>query len=174
MVKFYKEDQYDINMNNEHYIAMELQTHDAVLHALAARKWKLYITTEKKGHFVTADRPVVINWNNPEEIPVMMRGSPGYGATDTEVLFPLTKDLLIIGSFEQEDGVVEANSYLVAGANSKIIHYSFGQVYAVKKAFPYFTPDMKFHHDKAFMERFEPFKKLKPEEKEKIDGAVKR
>ena len=168
MVKFFKEDDFKIHMNNEHYITLEMKTHDDVLHALAARKWKLYVTHETNGYFVTSDRPVVLTWNNPQEIPVMMRHSPGFGMTGTELLFPIIKDLLLIGSFEQEDAILPAEPLLVAAANAKMIAYSFGQVYAHKKTFPYCTPDMKFYHDKLFMDRHKPWRKKPPEQTELV------
>lgn len=155
MVKSFNGDEYTIKMNNEHYIALEMKTHDTVLKVLSERKWKLYTTTEEIGYFVTTDRPVVLTWNHPEKIPPMMRHSPGFGREDTEVLFPLTKEMLLLGSFEGEDGTEATNDILVAVLNTKMIQQSFGQVYAPKKTFPYLGPDRMPYHDRHFMERFE-------------------
>ena len=169
MVAFYKKDEYDIRLNNEHYIALETKTHDALLKVLAQRKWKLHVATEDKGCFVTTDRPVVITWNHPEEIPVMMRASPGFGMTDTEVLFPVTQHLLLLGTFEGEDGTVEAVPELVAVANLRTIEHSYGNVYTPKKVFPYVGPDRKCYHDRHFMERFDSL--LKEREKSEEEAA---
>lgn len=152
---FYEADQYDILMNNEHHLSLEFKGFEAVLPLLVARKWKLYTTTEHEGCFITTDRPVVITWNHPEDIPVMMRDSPGLGMADTEIQFPVTRDHLLIGAFEGEDGTVTATTQLVAGANLRMIQHAFQQVYSPKKVFPYIGPDLQFHHDRQFMERFE-------------------
>jgi len=159
MKEFYESDEYTISLNTEHHIAMELQSHDVVLRTLADRKWKLYITNEDKGFFVTTDRPVVLTWNHPEEMPVMMRDSPGFGMTETDLIFPLTKELLLVGSFEGEDAVLEAPAEFVAFANMRMIRYSHGQVYAAKRSFPYIGPDRRFYNDRHFMEQWEPYRK---------------
>jgi hypothetical protein len=155
MKAFYKKDEYDIKLNTEHHLALEFKGFEAVLPFLVGRKWKLYTTTEEEGLFITTDRPVVLTWNHPEQIPVMMRDSPGFGMQDTEVLFPLTRNTLLLGAFEGENGTVVASTPFVAGANIRMIHHAFEQVYSSKKVFPYLGPDLQFHHDRHFMERFQ-------------------
>lgn len=155
MKAFYKEDEYDISLNTEHHLAMEFKGFDTVLPYLVERKWKLYTTTEEQGLFITTDRPVVITWNHPEQIPVMMRHSPGFGMQDTEILFPLTRNILLLGAFEIENGTIAASTPFVAGANYRMIQYAFERVYSFKKVFPYISPDLQIYHDRDFMERFE-------------------
>ena len=159
MRAFYEKDEYDVRFNNEHHLALEFKGHDVVLRTLADHKWKLHITNEENGCFVTTDRPVVITWNHPEEVPVMMRGSPGFGMPDTEVLFPLTQNLLLLGTFEGEDAIVDAAPELVAVSNRRMIEHAFEQVYTPRKVFPYIGPDHQYCHDRHFMERFEEYRR---------------
>lgn len=159
MVKFYKEDEYDIAFKNEHHIGVEFKVHDSVLRALDARKWSLYITDDGNGCFVTADRPVMLTYNKPEEVPLLFRNSPGFGVPETEVLFPLTQHLALVGEFEGEDRVMTVPTEIVAMANSKMILGSFGQVYAPKKTIPYVGPDRKTYFDRNFMDRYSQYKK---------------
>lgn len=155
MKAFYEKDEYNIKLDTEHHVALEFKGFDAVLPFLVERKWKVYTTTEEQGLFITSDRPVVLTWNHPEQIPVMMRQSPGFGMQDTELLFPLTRDTLLLGAFEGENGCVAASTPFVATANLKTIQHAFEQVYSLRKVFPYVGPDLQFHHDQHFMERFE-------------------
>ena len=156
--EFYEKDEYDITFNTEHHIGIELKTHDVVLQALMARKWEMHaIEREDVGCFVTTDRPVVLTWNSPESIPLLYRESPGFGMPDTEVLFPITKNLVIIGSFEGKDGTVPATTLFVARANTKTIHHAFEQMYGPKKVIPYIGPDFKVYHDRNFFEKWERF-----------------
>jgi len=89
----------------------------------------------------------------------MYRHSPGFGMPDTEILFPLTQNAVLLGSFEGDEGTVVASAPFQAAVNSKMIALAFEQVYAPKKAFPYVGPNLQFHHDRHFMERYAPFKK---------------
>ena len=166
MKEFYENDEYDITLNTEHHIGIEFKAHDAVLKALMARKWEMHaIASEGVGCFVTTDRPVVLTWNSPEKIPPMYRESPGFGMPDTEVLFPITKNLIVIGSFEGKDGTVPATTSFVAGANTRMIHRAFEQMYGPKKVIPYIGPDLKFYHDRNFLDKWERFKRKTEEAK---------
>lgn len=167
--EFFDRGEYNIVLNNEHHIGLEFTGQDAVLQALGRRRWKLYISNDEIGCFITGDRPVVITWNKPNEIPVMMRRSPGFGMRETEVYFPLTKHLALLGTFEGEDIVEDAKIYTVALANLRIIEHAFNQVYAPKRSFPYIAPDIKFYHDRLFMERFKAFHDA--QQKEHPEGA---
>ena len=162
--EFYERDEYDVTLNREHHIGIEFKTHDVVLKALMARKWEMHaIASDNVGCFVTTDRPVVLTWQNPKKVPAMYRESPGFGMPDTEILFPITKNLIVIGSFEGKDGTVSATTPFVAGANTKMIRHAFEQMYGPKKAIPYIGPDLKFYHDRNFLDRWERFKR-KPDD----------
>src|SRR4029078_201778 len=153
---FHERGEYEIAVNQEWHIGLELKGFDVVLRTLVHRKWRLYATTEETGWFVTSDRPVVLTWNHPEKIPVMMRKSPGFGATDTEVYFPLSHKIALVGVFEDVgEGTYEASFELVAKANVRMILAAFEQVYTIKKTFPYIGPDRAAYYDQHFMERFE-------------------
>ncbi len=162
--EFYEKDEYDVTLNREHHIGIEFKSHDAVLKTLMARKWEMHaIAGDDVGCFVTTDRPVVLTWHNTEKVPTMFRESPGFGMPDTEVLFPITKNLIVIGSFEGKDGTVSATTPFVAGANTKMIHHAFEQMYGPKKVIPYIGPDLKFYHDRNFLDKWERFKR-KPDD----------
>lgn len=164
MKEFYEKDEYSITLNREHHIKNEFTAHNPVLHALMARKWELHaIESDNVGCYVTTDRPVVLTWNNPERVPALYRDAPGFGMPDTEVLFPITKNLIVIGSFEGKNGTVSAATPFVARANTTMIHHAFEQMYGPKKVIPYIGPDFRFYHDRNFLDRWEQFK-LKPDE----------
>jgi len=71
---------------------------------------------------------------------------------DTQVMFPLTKNALLLGELEGKDVTEEAVESLVAGANAKTIGHAFEQVYAAKRSFPYIGPGMTYRFDSNFME----------------------
>lgn len=162
--EFYEKDEYDVTLNREHHIGIEFKSHDVVLKVLMARKWEMHaIASDDVGCFVTTDRPVVLTWRNAEKVPITFRESPGFGMPDTEVLFPITKNLIVIGAFEGKDGTVSATTPFVAGANTKMIHHAFEQMYGPKKVIPYIGPDLKFYNDRNFLDKWERFKR-KPDD----------
>lgn len=73
---------------------------------------------------------------------------------DTEILFPLTRNILLLGAFEIDNGTIAVSTPFLASANFRMIQYAFEQVYSFKKVFPYISPDLQIHHDRDFMERF--------------------
>lgn len=152
--EYHARGEYDILLNRGYHIGLELQMHDPVLHALADRKWTLYTSDDATGCFVTTDRPVMLTYTKPMEVPLLYRNSPGFGMPETEVMFPLTQHMTLVGMFENGESVVKADTYIVAHANTKMIHGSYGQVYMPKQAVPHLGQDLKTYHDEKFMERY--------------------
>ena len=140
-------------VNREWHIALEFTGFDVVVRTLADRRWRLYVADDANGPFITCDRPIVLTWEKPEEIPERMRGSPGYGMRHTEVYFPITHKLAVVGVFDgPEERTETASAMFVAAANLRMIDHAFNQVYTIKRAFPYVGPPLAFYHDDRFME----------------------
>jgi hypothetical protein len=159
---FHERGEYDVNMNREWFIALELKMFESVLMTLVNRKWVLYVVDPTVGVFVTCDRPVALYNKEPEKMPKMIRDSPGFGMRGTQILFPLTAQLALVGDFEDvEDGTQEAKLPLVAMANLRMIERAMSQVYTIKRTFPYVGPPFRIYHDSRFMERFAAAKKEK-------------
>jgi hypothetical protein len=157
---FHQRGEYDILLNRGYHIGLELQMHDPVLRVLAARKWTLYNSNDATGCFVTTDRPVMLPYVNPMDVPPLYRSSPGFGMPDTEVMFPITQQMTLVGMFEGQESVVRASTHVVAHANTKMILGSYEQVYMPKRAVPYGSlgPEFKICHDDKFMERSDQFR----------------
>ena len=140
---FFKSGEYKIETPTENHIFHEFHGIDAVLPFLLNRTWSLITTADSAGPFVTCDRPVSIWWKHPEEIPAPFRHSPGFGMTDTIVLFPISSCMLMAGEFEDKDrvfpadGVLVANEELVAHMNSQIILFAVRWIYASDLSFSF-------------------------------------
>lgn len=125
-----------IEVPREHLIKIEQDGIAVILPLLNDRNWLLIKTTSDSGPFVTTDRPVILGWKKPNEIPPFYRNSPGYGLKETRVYFPISQSLALIGEFDGKSGVIEAPVELVAYLNSILMHYSYKQVFA---------PNMRFY-----------------------------
>lgn len=135
MKRFVEGQEYDITVKKEHQIHMELIGMQQITELLHMRNWTLVKAGEESGAFITSDKPVSLTWHNPDQVPPFM--SPGFGLRDTMVYFPISKDLALVGEFDRDDSVIEANKTLVAILNSIIIANSYTRVFAPKINFNY-------------------------------------
>ena len=132
---FVKRGEFDIPMARERHIALELSTFDKILPFLFERKWTLLRAHHDSGGFVTSDHPVCLMWTDPK-----MHGGfygPGFGLTKTAVLFPLTMELALVGTFEGYEGEMDAHVFNVAQCNATTIGFAERQIYAAGADFPY-------------------------------------
>ena len=131
MRDFVRDGNYRIDVPNEMYMKIEMTGLDAILPYLVARGWILVRASPDSGGFVTSDQPVCLIWSDPN------RGPIGYGLKDTEVIFPLTNRLAVMGAFDIENEATTAPDNYVAEINGLIIAYSRRQVYARDMNFSY-------------------------------------
>jgi hypothetical protein len=105
-----------------------MQLWPKILPILEARKWTLLIAPAGSAGFASSDRPVSLRWNDEA-----MNNGPygvGLGCADTSLMFPLSRDLAIIGSFERGGGTSEVGEYIVAAINFSIFRSAMRQLYA--------------------------------------------
>ena len=87
------------------------------------------------GEFITCDHPICLMWSDPK-----MRGNfygPGLGLPSTEILFPISTKLALIGAFEIKDAVLDISDMAVAGFNGAMVAYAQRHVYARDMQFSY-------------------------------------
>jgi hypothetical protein len=127
---FFESDSYKIATRRETHIRDELKMFEVVLPLLYARKWQLIIGNSPTHLFFTSDNPVVINWNEPDKVPLIYKSSPGFGRIDTTIGFPLTSNHFLIGRFDiDNDGYVEATDDIVATCNTFTIESVYEQIF---------------------------------------------
>lgn len=138
MRDFVHSDDYDIGADQTYQIGLELRSMDAILRALVSRQWSLFRAPQASGDFVTSDHPVCLLdiSDNPSSI-----YGVGFGMTQTAVLFPLSRRLMLLGRFEGVEEVREVGPLDVAQLNSQVIQFAERQVYAFDDAFRYARHD---------------------------------
>jgi hypothetical protein len=141
--EFFDRGEYDIIVPNESHIDLEFKGVDSVLPFLFNRGWTLVLASQGTGPFVTCDRPVSLTWQYPKKLSPSMKHHPGFGMKETEVLFPITQDMAIIGTFETEHKIISANKPLVASINSKIMAFAISQIYAPDLSFVFLGKNCK-------------------------------
>lgn len=133
--RFHESKEYDIAVEREHHIHMEFVGIDVILPYLDGRNWLLVRATEESGPFITTDNPVNLTWKEPGRISSFYRDSPGYGMENTQVYFPVSRNLALIGEFDGPVGTIDGNKELVSVLNSKILMFTYKQVYCPKISF---------------------------------------
>lgn len=141
--KFHDGKQYTIEIANIRNIELEMTGIDAVLPTLAARRWTVVRADEMSGYFISSDHPVSLVWTDPK-----LQGGfhpPGHGMRSTEIVFPVVKEMAIIGTFEDEERTVKANDRLVASINTRTFSYARKHIYSSKPAFKLLDREDRVH-----------------------------
>ncbi len=135
--EFLERRDYDISVSREYQIGLEFDTFDTVLATLARRNWCLLVYEGRHTGFITSDHPVCLQWSEPK----MQTGlyGPGFGLRGTEVLFPVSSSLALLGAFEIQEDVVRANDHTAALMNAAIASHSERQVYCRSLDFMYWS-----------------------------------
>ena len=116
----------------EFHVINELQFHDHYVRGYEQRKWQMLVASEGPGGFVTSDHPVCLRWCDGQD-----HGNPGIAVQGTEVIFPLSPQLVLRGRLDGEENVIDADADTVAGMNSVLISNIHNQVYAQDALFRY-------------------------------------
>ena len=132
---FFESKAYTIEVARERHIITEINQIEAILPYLYGRNWLLIKSTEESGPFITTDNPVNLTWNEPEKIPPLLRNSPGFGLKNTQVYFPLSRNIALQGEFEGKEGLIQGTKELVAVLNTKMLMFTYKQVYAPQIGF---------------------------------------
>ena len=135
MKEFYAERKFKIDLTNGYHIHAELKMLEPILPALSKRGWMILRSSKESGGFIYSDHPVNLMWSNPKN-----RNSPyapGFGMMNTQVLFPISNRLALMGAFKIKDQTLDINDDMVASINGAILSTCSRQVYA---------RDLHFHY----------------------------
>lgn len=132
MKRFHENKEYKIEVPQEQHIINEFKLIDDILPYIYNRNWILVRSNEDSGPFITSDNPVNLMWKRPENIPLIYRNSPGYGAKDAFLYFPISKNLALIGEFDGPKGIIDGTKEFVAILNTNLLIFVYKQLYAPK------------------------------------------
>jgi hypothetical protein len=129
----YKPEDYKAALPVAEHVLSEMDTFDHALPLLFERKWVLMKVPEDSSGFVTCDHPVCLTWSEPQN----MRRPLGLTTKCTEILFPISPELAVVGAFELDNGEADVNDEDIASANGTNILNAHRQVYAGREDFQY-------------------------------------
>jgi len=124
------EGSHTISMATGGHLQNELENAHDLYPFVVGRNWHFLIA--KAGQFITSDRPVVLNWANPQTAE-----PPGLALKGSRVLFPLAPTVAINGGLELSNQTIELDRGGVARINGRIIRQARRQIYARDDGFEY-------------------------------------
>lgn len=151
---FHESEQYKVTLAREYHIGTEFEMMDTVLQLLAQRLWTVYATDGSTGEFLTTNRPVTLTYIEPEKVPPLYRHSPGFGLTNTEVYFPLTRHAMLVGRFDRGGHAETAKESFIAAVNTHMMWHCHGKAFSRQPEFLYLNPrDLTIHRDGLLLEK---------------------
>ena len=126
---------FKLVLTNTALISLELQLLDHIIPLLFRRGWHLLRASEGSGGFVTSDRPFFLTWSDP----TMRTGqlAPGLAITGTDIYFPISPQLAVVGAFDVANTTEDVDEARVALANGAMTTGADRQVYARGHNFSY-------------------------------------
>ena len=70
---------------------------------------------------------------------------------NTQVYFPVSKNLALVGEFDGHAGLIDATRELVAMLNSKLLMFAYKQIYTPKIGFFFIGESGEIHEGKQFL-----------------------
>jgi hypothetical protein len=144
MKDFIERKGYEIKVAREHHIHMELLGLEKILPLLYARNWLVLNANEQTGPFITTDKPVNLTWNDSDSIPHFRKSSPGFGLNNTQLYFPVSKYVALLGKFDGNDDVIEVSKEIVSTFNSMMLMSFYKQIYSPTLKFFYLDTKNKY------------------------------
>lgn len=142
MREFIDRGDYSISVSTTHHVGQELKLVDTVLPLLGQRQWLLVRALPGSGGFITSDHPVILQWADQ---PMTGLRGPGFAHKGTELLFTISHDLALVGTFEGPGGVADVEEAQVALMNGIILGNWQRQIYARDDRFRYRMDDGEIH-----------------------------
>jgi hypothetical protein len=135
MKKAFEAGVFKLILKNNHLISQEFRLLDHILPLLFRRGWQLVRAPMDTGGYITSDRPFFLTWSNP----AMRAGklSPGLALRLTQIYFPISPQLAVVGAFEIENGEEDVGERRVALMNGAMVQNADRQVYARNHCFSY-------------------------------------
>ncbi|MGV2019271.1 DUF4238 domain-containing protein [Agrobacterium sp. 22-223-1] len=125
---------FKIAIDQTYLIGLELQAVPTALEQLARRSWS-FVSAAPGSSYATSDDPVILDWVDGVQRPF----SPGFGLTNTIVMFTISPELTLIGLFVQQPAQREHRRDQVAALNTSIARYATKQLYGRDGSFEIHT-----------------------------------
>jgi Protein of unknown function (DUF4238) len=118
--KFVMDEEFTISFPQGSDAPAEFHGQDTVLQHLGMRKWMLIAAPADSPGFVTCDYPACLSFENSS----MRRRAIGHAMRGTNLVFPVCRRLVVIGSYEGEAGRKVCDESFVERINAHIASFA--------------------------------------------------
>jgi hypothetical protein len=132
---FIEADQYRLTVPTGRHLEREMKAFETVLPFFFRRKWVLFRAPVGATGFATSDHPVCLMRSDPEQRSKFFPA--GHGLRRTQVLFPISNELAVMGAFEAYEEERDAPDWLIAQFNATIALHADRQIYSRDSDFMY-------------------------------------
>ncbi len=123
------ESRYTIEIPNELTVKnMALMTGE-LLPILGKRAWSLFVAKDDEDDFICTDRPATL---------IPTAGAPpffGFGTKETEIIMPLSRKLALVGNWDDEGQVFQADHGIVGLINQLMLDHAHRFVFSAREGF---------------------------------------
>ena len=109
--------EFHVEFGTTYHVELMLRQLPSTAALLGQRQWSLVVAGAGTGGFITSDLPVYLGWTSPTQTFF----SPGLGLQGTEVAFPISRQLALVGSWEGPGRVAVFDRRGVAEINNRIL-----------------------------------------------------
>lgn len=135
--KEYKNITIQAEIDQNYHVKHAIKMIDGLLPYLGSRNWSVLSPIENKQHFITSDNPVVLIWSEPSNFNIPI----GYGLRNTDIIFPINKEVVIRGRFESQPKIAHLNFESLAKMNNYIANFSDRYLYSCEREISWYMPD---------------------------------
>lgn len=141
MKDFIENKRYKIHIPNEIFILLEFKSLKMILPFLFERNWTLLVTTDDIGNFILCDRPLTLSFSENKNYDKFF--GPGFAVKGTELIFPINKDIALLGIYEELPFFSEIDEKIVAIINGRTMNSADRFIYSSRLDFKYMNNEGK-------------------------------
>jgi hypothetical protein len=142
MTESLEKGKYTFTVDQNWQIKTMLELMGKLAPCLAPRKWCLAISDS--GSFICSDRPVTVRFTRQKAA----IDSPGFMREDTEITFPLSRNVLLIGSWEpMKTATITLTRKNIALYNGFTAHHCQRFLFSTAKDFCWLDKESKVRYD---------------------------
>lgn len=127
---FVASSRYELEFHPQGNHQVEFSALDSVLPLIGRRLWSVMLAPADGPEFICSDHPAVLTWKGGRSGPI------GFGLLNTELYFPLSRNVGLYGVFEEpRDSLIHCSPAEVAKFNSRVAENADRQVFSALPIF---------------------------------------
>ena len=120
---------YDLVIPRTESVQMILKLLPDLVPVFLARRWSLLLAAQGEGSFICSDMPVSITPTRPD----FEQRFLGFGLPETELTVPLSRSMVLVGSYEAPSITAEVDANYISVVNRRTMNFAKRFLYSPEK-----------------------------------------